>query len=233
MAKLMNVRSLMVLLLLLGGLPLSMSPAIGVANPSPAAPQLESRSLIAGWGSVFRRRNRRLTIRGGVCAIAPGLVGPIQVWSDRPLFVWQGSAQQLNIRSHDTREPLWTKTLDTPAEHLTYTGNALESGKLYQWQALNENPSESDKSQWFTFQVMPPDERNDITVDLQGIETEMRGETEDAIALRKAEYFTEKNLWSDALQVLYTIENPSEAILQTQRSVRSQFCAPQSAEATT
>jgi hypothetical protein len=230
MAKLINFHFLAVPLFLLG-CSASMAPALGIL-PNPPDSWLESRPLIAGWGSVFSRRVRRLTIRGGICPITPGLVGTIKVWNDRPLLVWKGIVQQINIRDHASGESLWSHSLNVPVERFAYNGKTLEAGKLYQWQVLGAQASNSDRAQWFTFEIMSAEERALIATDIQELEQQIQDKSAEAIALRKAQYFADQELWSDALQVVYAIDDPSAEILEIQRSLRNRFCPLQSPEAT-
>jgi Domain of Unknown Function (DUF928) len=225
MLKLMNVRWLLILPVV-GSTLLEMSPAnsLVLINPEPDGNQA---SLVADWQSIFRRYRpqRPLTSRGGICAVAPGLVGEVKVWSDRPLLIWNGAASQVNIRDHENHQDLWTRMLNPSENYVAYDGEALETGKLYQWQVLREKPGEADRRQWHTFEIITGDERTQITADLQALEQALHQESGEAIALRKAEYFAEKNLWSDALQVLYTAE-PSPAIVQARQDRLNTLCPP-------
>jgi hypothetical protein len=44
------------------------------------------------------------------------------------------------------------------------------------------------------------------------------------IAIEQAHYLTTQNLWSDALQQLYTLENPSPAILEARATIAADLC---------
>jgi Domain of Unknown Function (DUF928) len=148
-------------------------------------------------------------------------VGEIKVWSDRPLLIWNGAASQVKIRDRESRKELWVHRLNPSENYVVYDGEPLETGKRYQWQVLDENPSGSDLSQWYTFEMMTGDERTQIATDLQALT--LHSETGEASDLRQAEYFAEKELWSDALQVLYTAES-TEAIVQAKQDLLSTLC---------
>ena len=58
-----------------------------------------------------------------------------------------------------------------------------------------------------TFIVMKDVKRNAIAQEIAVIEDRLKANEETAIAV--ADYLAQKQLWSDVLQQLYTVENPS------------------------
>lgn len=51
-----------------------------------------------------------------------------------------------------------------------------------------------------------------------------RGASKEAIALEKAAYFAEQELWSDFLQVMFAVENPSPALAKFHDQISEQLC---------
>jgi hypothetical protein len=176
----------------------------------------------AGWGFWGRRPRTRLTTRGNLCAITPGFIGKLTLWHDRPLFTWKGESAVMMVRDYETRQVIWSESLDGKAQQLIYSGQvALEPGKLYEWQVLGAKPTDSDRSLWTTFKIMPTDEQQAIDRDLKALAKQ--GDRE-AIVLEKADYFAGKNLWSDAIQVLYSIDGVSASFADQRSNYIQNFC---------
>ncbi|NJR65655.1 MAG: CHASE2 domain-containing protein [Leptolyngbyaceae cyanobacterium CRU_2_3] len=169
-----------------------------------------------------RRRTPGLSRSIGFCPITPGLVETDQVWSDRPLFVWRGSVEQIRLRKLGSQEVLWSQTLDSQSRSIVYNGAALAPGQVYQWELLSQSRGNAS----FVFQVMEAERRTPIANQLQEIDTRLtaRGSTREAIAIQKAQYFADQNLWSDALQWLYSIENPSASTSQAIQQIEAALC---------
>ena len=221
----------------------------GSSVPPPEFAMPESPQLIAqsnGWITSFwgRRPRKRLGARGGACAVAPGLLAEqksndlstqnkLAVWHERPMFVWDGKATQVQVRDHANREVvLWTQPVGA-TQQVLYSGDALQPGKFYQWQVLGEEPTGSDRNYWITFALMPTEQHDQIKTQLETLEQQLQssGSSAEEIALQKASYFADRNLWSDALQVLFAVENPSASFLEERRSYVAQLC-PQATETT-
>jgi hypothetical protein len=178
----------------------------------------------AGWGFWQRRRPRtRLTSRGGVCAITPAFIGKYTVRHDRPLFTWKGeSAEIITVRDYDTHQVIWSEPLNGNQQQVMYGGKtALEAGKLYDWQVLGAKPTESDRAFWTTFKIMPTTEQQAIDRDLDALSKQG---SKEAILLEKADYFAAKNLLSDAVQVLYSVEPVSASFAEQRSSYVQDFC---------
>ena len=210
-----------------------------IATPSSQNSQIEQ--LAFRVSSIWQRRPRKRNISRtiGVCAIAPGLVETYIVWSDRPLFLWhaQGKNQnvELTVRDYETQKVLWKQPVNTADQKVLYSGQeALKPGNRYQWQL-------SGSSNWTAFEIMPANQRQQIQLDLQTLEQNLKANkiSTEEIALKKADYFlnyevkhqTEHgifHLWSDALQALY-IENPSPSFVQKRQAYVAGFCTDSTA----
>ena len=76
------------------------------------------------------------------------------------------------------------------------------------------------------FKVMEAPQRNQIAVELRALERLQKNKGADAekIALSKANYFAQKGLWSDALQQVYSVPNPSPELLQITNDLPLRLC---------
>jgi hypothetical protein len=214
-----KIGSLLLLSLFMSVFTLQINPA-GLLRPG-GQTQLVAE---AGWGFWHRRRPRtRLTSRGGVCAITPGFIGKeLTVWHDRPLFTWKGESAVIMVRDYQTREVIWSEPIDSKTQQVNYRGSTvLTAGKLYEWQVLGPNPTDSDRSVWTIFEAMPTAERQAIERDLKAL---VKQGDQEAIVLEKADYFAGKNLWSDAIQVLYSVDQVSPSFADQRRSYIQNFC---------
>ena len=76
------------------------------------------------------------------------------------------------------------------------------------------------------FQVVAVEQRQPIADQLQAIaaQSQASGQSQEAIAIQKAQYFADQNLWSDALQSLYAIDQPSPKMAQSIQQIESTLC---------
>jgi hypothetical protein len=202
-------------------------------------PTPQSRKERSTWGailSLFKRGNqgRKLGSRG-VCFVSPGLLGNNQViWSDRPIFLWQEVSLTQEIRLYTPFNPIqdqeiiWRQEIkqvspEPTFQKIPYTGTPLEAGKTYDWEIFDRK-SKAQEKRYFT--VMKSSERAQITTELQRLETQLKSEgaTEEEIARERANYFIEKQLWSDALQSMLTVKNPSPELLQKIQYLLGELC---------
>lgn len=181
--------------------------------------------------NMFRRTKRPSGGRpiSGLCAIAPvNLVDPdvkqgeireIQkVWSDRPLFLWNskgGTVQQIELFLEGSDTAFWSREIPEGATSIIYDGKPLQPGQTYEWRLNAPFPQAQP-----LFRVMDSQERASITAKLKQVEEQYKGESAEKIAMEKADYFAQKELWSDALRELYSVPSPSaelrDAIAQIQ-----------------
>lgn len=165
------------------------------------------------------------TSRGGpLCAIAPRSIGTItEVWSDRPLFVWQGVVGQLEVRKPATKETLWRQTVSATTRRVSYGGEPLQPGQTYHWVIFDQaNRSIAE----IPFQVMESEKRDRIKTRLQILDVELKqkGATAEEIALRRAQYFAQSQLWSDVWREVFSVENPSAALAEIAQSMPTPKC---------
>jgi hypothetical protein len=214
------------------------SSEIATPNRQVIAQQVTTRAASI-WQTRPRKRNISRSRTSVVCAIAPGLLETYQVWSDRPLFLWQTQDKnkevQLTLRDYDTQEEVWTQKVNIADQKVFYSGKEpLKPGKHYQWQ-LSGSPT------WTTFQIMPDSQRNQIQLDLKALEQKLKANkaSEEEIALKKVDYFLNYEIkhkneegifhpWSDALQALY-IEKPSPSFVEKREAYIANLCTDSTA----
>lgn len=182
----------------------------------------------AGWFDFWNRRpDTRLGTRSEICPITGQIGKQPLVWNDRPMFIWQGQAAQLRLRLDDAQTMLWTRSL-SQADQATIAETPLQPGQTYEWQVLKADAKDSDRQKWVSFQVMPQADRAQIAQDLKAIEQKSRTMPAEQLALEKAAYFVDRSLWSDALQSLYEVKNPSAEFVAKRRSMIADLCVKQS-----
>jgi hypothetical protein len=153
---------------------------------------------------------------GGFCGITPSVLGKSNVvWSDRPLFLWQGKVQSLELRpykydvTYEKQPILWN--FSPTAQQVRYPNPPLQAGQRYEWQVMYVSPQTNATSQWqYVFQIMEQSERDRISQDLKNLEIQLKTQNvagED-LALSRAHFFAAKDLWSDAIQQIYDVGYP-------------------------
>lgn len=170
-----------------------------------------------------------------VCAISPGILERQNVvWSDQPLFLWNAfsemSLQRLEVIDQ-TGKIVWQKSLATTAQSALYEGQPLQPGQYYTWRlqwtqqnteaaadGVNERTANDTKEYTvnYTFQIMEPEQQRQIAAELQTLTQELNGTSAETIANQQADYLINRPepLWSDAMRILYTVENPSSQTTQ-------------------
>ena len=158
-----------------------------------------------------------------ICMISPD--APTEgriVWSDRPIFIWKGAVQKIAVRISGSEKDLWSRTV-AGTQRINYTGEALQPGQTYDWLVFEDESSYKSVH----FQVMDV-QRDRITTDLNTLENQRKAKKDDyeAIALAKASYFVQNQLWADALQQVYSVEKPSAQLAQIRHDIPDKLCNP-------
>jgi hypothetical protein len=155
---------------------------------------------------------------GSICLVAPS--GTNQgIWHDRPLFIWRGEAVQIELLAAGRQEVLWSKNLTANDTRAVYDGEPLQAGQRYQWRLYQ---SEQDVEGPILFRILPKEERDRLSAELNQLQTQ--GATAEEIALQRANYFAKKRMWADALQEIYSVENPSDQLNKLGEEITSYFC---------
>ncbi|OYD94983.1 hypothetical protein CDG77_11505 [Nostoc sp. 'Peltigera membranacea cyanobiont' 213] len=172
-----------------------------------------------------RKGGSRPTVRNpnDICMISPDKPETTRiVWSDRPLFIWQGQVNKIVLLNKNTGKK-WTQPVTETQNISTYTGDEpLQPGQTYEWRVFFEDSlSKEELSSGVNFQVMEAQQSDRITADLQILEKQLKAENKDteAIALAKAKYFAENQLWSDVLQQVYSVQFRSDELQKTIKNI--------------
>jgi hypothetical protein len=186
---------------------------------------------------------------GLLCLITPGYASEngSEIWSDRPLLVWSeqfvgpnvaSSVATIAVLSVDEQTELWSQSAKSQRgaasnesesarwtlQEIVYGGEALGPGKVYAWvvrDGLNRRITSAQ------FQVMTVEQQQAIATDLAELEQELTAKdaTVEEIALAKADYFASQELWSDMLQVVFAVEDPSQDLVDFRNQIPEQVCS--------
>ncbi|MEH2030297.1 MAG: hypothetical protein V7K67_11585 [Nostoc sp.] len=210
---------------------IAFSPVQVLSNQATPA-QKSSIQQIFSWANIsrilFSKKPPVEPRKGGsrpidpICMVSPDAPAkPRIVWSDRPLFLWKGRVQTIAVRLRDSKQDLWNQSV-TETQNITYQGEPLQPGQTYEWVV--------NSSRFVPFKIMDTKERDRITAELQTLENQLQaqGVGIEAIALAKAKYFADSNLWSDALQQAYSVPNPSDGLKEMIKNIGNLCDVPKS-----
>jgi hypothetical protein len=187
----------------------------------PLGSRYQDDSLLAEVVTLLAEDEPPLGSRSSFCALTPGVLGETDVvWSDRPLFLWQGQAQAVILSDFETQVSLWSQEVAPTAGSVVYGGAALEPGQVYSWRL--SSPAFSGAQ--FVFEVMPLEQRDRVTAELEALVAQYPDAPAETIALVRSKYFAEQGLASDALQMLYEVENPSVELVAARQAIVTHFC---------
>jgi hypothetical protein len=153
------------------------------------------------------------------------------------LFLWQGKAQNLELRpyafnvAYKNQGTLWS--IIPTDRQASYPNEPLQAGQRYEWQVTYLSPQTNEPIRWQrTFMIMEKAERDRIAQDLAALESQLQTQnaTEEEIALARANYFAAKDLWSDALQQIYAVGYPFSAGNQFLQAVTDRACQTKSSD---
>ncbi|NEP81504.1 MAG: DUF928 domain-containing protein [Okeania sp. SIO3B3] len=165
---------------------------------------------------------------GGLCLVSPGLIEVEgKIWNTRPIFIWQGQLNRIEIRPSNSEEVLWTFDLQDDEEIVDYTGKKLEPGDTYYWRVFDSTSSaDFFPTMRITFRIMDMEEHEAITQDLAKLDRDLnkQGATKEAIALAKVKFFAERNLWSDALSEVFKVKEPSIELQNFRSNILQRLC---------
>ena len=185
---------------------------------------------ILGGEPEDKGRGRKGGSRGDdFCLINPG--ENEKVWHLNPLFIWQGDTNKIGLKEKGKNIVLWRDSLaqtESNFKSAQYKGLPLQFGKSYEW--LFYSNTSKNIVRLVPFQIMDATERAPITADLSALTKKLKAEgaTEEEIALKRANYFENRQLWGDVLQELYSVKNPSVKLQSIADKVKNGICKPSS-----
>lgn len=195
--------------------------------------------LALSWADIFNIFRRHKTPGGGkgeICAILPQALvnlsnnqkGTEEIWTDKPVFFWRGvGVTQIDIFERGKDEIFATLKVKKGLTKIKYYGKSLQPGQSYTWQITAEVRGIPIKDTGSNFTMMDSKERASITDDLTKLETRLKkqGDSVEKIALGKADYFANKEMWTDVLEQLYSVQNPSPQLVNTIKNIEGHnFC---------
>ena len=191
----------------------------------------QSSILETLWKLLRAKREQEpaLSSRSNICEITPGLLGETNIiYSDRPLFLWQGTVPQVEIYLYTPfsleteQEVFWSQTVAS-TNSILYSGEPLKPGQIYDWEIEVDSATNRRR---ISFQIMETEERDRISGELEQLETELTNSsaTIEEIILAKAKYFAKKDLWSDTLQQLSYLETATGNAIANTKEMISYIC---------
>lgn len=194
-------------------------------SPSVTAVAREAKpSVVEQLARIFRPTPRPSRSRGGGCLVTPGE----PLWSDIPLFVWEFNVGKIEVRTANDRRSVWSQALTPNNQSAIYQGEPLQPGQTYEVILYDVKGERVIRNADFypRFTLIEEAKRQQIQAGLTQIEKQLRSKkaSVEAIALEKAIYFSEQALWSDALQVIYLVPNPSAELRQFVQQATQDAC---------
>lgn len=232
MAKIIHKKStlLVTVVVLLSSYVLPLDAILQRPNSGQELSHFKGQLITLKWGDIWERLRRKKGKGGSrgrsrydhpieqtLCMLTPGQLsnsdensdqkGSLEIWSEQPLFLWQGKMKGIEVREMRTNQQLWEQPLEPTTNSIVYQGKALKAGIDYYWRNtidLEELPTK------ISFRLMDDEKRNQFTTELNELESKLKAKDASAerIALERVNYFINKQLWSDALQEIYLMSNP-------------------------
>ena len=153
--------------------------------------------------------------RGGeVYAIAPSEIEGLNViWRDRPLLIWEGAIAKVKISDAETDDLLWSQEVSPENRWVAFAGEPLQPGRRYEWGLCDRHGNLLTNP--VTFHVLASEQWEGVAVALAKKEAALQAEDarSEAIALERASYFADQQLWADVLMVAFSTANPSTGLI--------------------
>lgn len=232
-----NLSFLLLTLSLLSSLPIQAA----IKQQNRRLPKITNNLYLAlSWADIFNIFSRRKTPGGGkgeICAILPQALvnssneqkGTEEIWTDKPVFFWRGvGVTQIDIFEMGKDEVFATLKVKEGLTKIKYNEQPLQPGQSYTWQITAEKVRGLPiKDSGSSFTLMDSQKRASITDDLTKLEATLKkeGATVEKIALEKADYFANKEMWTDVLEQLYSVQNPSPQLVDIIKNIEGHnFC---------
>lgn len=198
---------------------------------------IKSNYIALSWSEIWHKLKRKKVAggsrsgMGNLCLVSPnGLVNlespdssannRVEIWHQNPLFVWRSGELNKIVLKNDS-DIYWEKEIEKSSTHLFYDGKPLQMGETYNLVVFA--PFETEV---YRLQVLASDKHQQIKADLIETRLEAKNATQEEIALAKATYFIERQMWSDVLWELYSIPEPTGELKTTLDRVNNHnFCS--------
>lgn len=205
--------------------------AVGSENTATAQSKPQPNIVKRFIDSIWKRHpTKSLGARYNVFPIAPGVIDTSEIWHNKPMFLWHSASKnqpaRLIVREQNSEKSQWVQKVNIADKKALYQGKPLQAGKIYQWKLEGVDSS----IPWTNFRIMPEKQRAQINTDLNKLEQKTLAANPEEIAQRKAEYFVNYGmkslLWSDALQALYQVKQPSQDFIQNRQELIDNISFP-------
>ncbi|MGL5082042.1 MAG: DUF928 domain-containing protein [Microcoleaceae cyanobacterium] len=210
---------------------------LALANhPNTETSEIHLATQTNSWEEIEAAINsgqrRRGGSRGEICTIAPGQSMTIEaIWTLKPTFIWQGNVARVELHLQESdidTKPLWSWTKipqESPVNYVVvqYDGEPLTPGQTYEWRVFETATSSRMAMPPVQFKVVDTEQHRQIQTELNQLKLSPVDSSE-RMTLERANYFTQKQLWADALQEIYGVKNPSPELNRVAERLTSQFC---------
>lgn len=162
------------------------------------------------------------------CLIAPNDDQNV-IYSTRPLFLWKGNLNKIAVGNLGSPNYFWSEEIRGQKSFVTYAAkDELQPGLPYEWEVFIDEKS----VELIPFQVMDAQQRQVVSDELKTLETRLQAKSanKEAVALERAKYFAQKELWADVLQEAYSVPNPSAELSQILQDLPDKLCDEQETE---
>ena len=147
------------------------------------------------------------------------------IWSDRPTFIIQGNRRSLALYRDLAQEPIWDYPVNDN-EVVVYTGPHLEPDTVYTLRAQHQHfPSTIYEQR--ELRTLSFEDEVLTTMDLLALEGEMRteGESEEAIALARADYLWQQGFEADAWVTILPLQSTLPEVWTALQMGYDQWCS--------
>ncbi|HBL59555.1 MAG TPA: hypothetical protein DDZ80_14005 [Cyanobacteria bacterium UBA8803] len=213
-------------------LPASSAVAEGRANPENARSTIVSQNTQRSpWQivlDIFRRKKRRGGTRGEeFCLVVPAQE-VFEIWSDRPLFVWQGTLKTITVSLPDDEWAHDVTEKEQAQKSIVYAGPALQPGQEYFIEGIYETIKDGkiirDRTDSILFKVMEGPRRQQIAEQLLSLDSQSTTSSAEKLALERARYFAENDLFLDVVREIFSVPTPSPTVTEQISLLLAEFC---------
>ncbi len=105
------------------------------------------KSIVDRILDIFRRKERDGgTRRDSFCSIWPSKGDPdlLEIWHERPLFIWQGTVLEIEVRLPASESAIWRYEVVEEQQQVFYEGPELQAGEEYDYWVRYEVTEEGE-----------------------------------------------------------------------------------------
>ncbi|NER19885.1 MAG: hypothetical protein F6J96_03965 [Symploca sp. SIO1C2] len=187
----------------------------------------KNRSVVDRILDIFRPKPKNGGSRqDSFCPIWPNGNDPelFEIWSNEPLFIWQGTVREIEVRLPGSESALWRYKVEANQSQQLYQGPELQSGEEYDyWVSYEVTEGGETTTDTTTIPFMIKEEQETIANELEKLQVEGASGEENALA--RAQYFAQQQIWSDALKEVFGVANPSADWQKALEEIRKESCS--------